>query len=69
MVTVIRQRVVRCFVRPSGRYHEHAADEDGILRSIVFPGLWLDVAALLQLDGQQVLDTLRQGVAIPEYAA
>lgn len=44
------------------------ADADGMLRSTMFPGLWLDVAALLQLDGQRVMDTLRQGLAIPEHA-
>jgi hypothetical protein len=43
-------------------------DEQGILRSLVFPGLWLDVPALVRFDGRQVLEVLRQGLATPEHA-
>jgi hypothetical protein len=42
---------------------------DGILRSEVFPGLWLDSAAFLRRDYQQVLAVLRQGIDSPEHAA
>ena len=41
---------------------------DGTLRSEVFPGLWLDVPALLAGDLAKVLATLQQGVASPEHA-
>ncbi len=39
------------------------ADEHGIVRSEVFPGLWLDVTALLSNDPAGVLNTLQQGLA------
>ena len=39
------------------------------LTSTVFPGLWLDVEALLQLNSSLVIDTLRHGLATPEHAA
>ncbi|QJW96727.1 Uma2 family endonuclease [Frigoriglobus tundricola] len=42
---------------------------DGTLRSDVFPGLWLDVPALLASDTAKVLATLQQGIASPEHAA
>jgi Uma2 family endonuclease len=38
------------FVLGGGHYVRLQADADGLLKSRVFPGLWLDVAALLQED-------------------
>jgi hypothetical protein len=43
-------------------------DPDGIYRSSVFPGLWLDPAALLRKDMARVLDVLQLGLATPEHA-
>ena len=42
---------------------------DGYLKSVAFPGLWLDVAALLAGDGRTVLAVLQKGLATPEHAA
>ncbi len=44
-------------------------DETGVIRSQVFPGLWLDVPALLAGDLAQVLAVLQQGLASEEHAA
>jgi len=52
-----------------GEYHEIAADSRGVLKSQVFPGLWLDSEALLKGDMKAVLATLRQGLASSEHAA
>lgn len=52
-----------------GRYERQAPGEDGLLRSEVFPGLWLDPAALLAGDLARVLEVVRQGVATPDHAA
>lgn len=41
----------------------------GVLRSVVFPGLWLDTAALQAGDMRQILATLQLGLASPEHAA
>ena len=41
---------------------------DGIYRSEVFPGLWLNVAAMLQRDGKLVMKVLNDGLATPEHA-
>jgi hypothetical protein len=50
-------------------YQMIEADENGIMRSSVFPGLWLDPQALLGDDGARVLEVLNQGLASPEHAA
>ena len=44
-------------------------DADGLIRSEVFPGLWLHVEALLQGNLAEVLSALQQGIASPEHAA
>ena len=45
-----------------GAFVELAPDADGLLKSAVFPGLWLDAAALLRGDLRAVLDALRGGL-------
>lgn len=40
---------------------------DDIIKSKVFPGLWLDTAAMLVGNMPQVLSTLQQGLASAEY--
>ncbi|MBA4191737.1 MAG: Uma2 family endonuclease [Planctomycetaceae bacterium] len=42
---------------------------DGILRSEVFPGLWLDAAALIRGDSARVLTVAQLGHGSPEHAA
>ena len=43
--------------------------EDGIFRSEVFPGLWIDPAALLCRDLPALFATMDRGLATPEHAA
>jgi hypothetical protein len=45
------------------------ADQAGIIRSEVFPGLWLNVPALVSGDMPKVLAVLQQGLAAPEHEA
>ncbi len=52
-----------------GAYQRLTPDRDGIIRSVVFPGLWLAEAALLGDDMAQVLDVLQAGLASPEHGA
>jgi Uma2 family endonuclease len=51
-----------------GKYREIAPDEDGCLRSRVFPGLWLDLAALWADDLNALAATVQRGVATGEHA-
>ncbi|NCJ07500.1 Uma2 family endonuclease [Synechococcales cyanobacterium C] len=57
------------FVLQEGAYIELPIDADGILRSQVFPGLWLAVNELLLGNLAPVMAGLRLGLASPEYQA
>lgn len=69
VVVVLRQARVLWLVLRDGHFQEMPVAADGVLRSEVFPGLWLAPTALLQLDRARVLEVLRQGLASPEHAA
>ena len=51
-----------------GRYREIEPSADGILRSCVFPGLWLNTAALWSEDFAGLAATVQQGMATAEHA-
>ena len=51
------------------RYDRLAPGPDGVFRSEVFPGLWLDAGAMIRGDRRAVNAILRQGLASPEHAA
>jgi len=50
-------------------YQEIALAPDGLLKSGVFPGLWLDTGALLRGDMKTVLAALRRGLDSADHAA
>jgi Uma2 family endonuclease len=56
------------FVARAGDYHRLTADASGVVRSEVFPGLWLDVAGLLKSDVAAVLNKLQEGLSSREHA-
>jgi Uma2 family endonuclease len=56
------------FILRGGQYERLAPGADGILRSEIFPGLWLDATALVNDDLARVLAVIQQGVASPEHA-
>lgn len=62
-------RMIDWFELEGGRYVRREPDADGLHRSRVFPGLWLDPAALIGDDLSRVLDRLNAGLATPEHAA
>ena len=69
LVLLTFERTVHWFVLEDGEYVAQQADAAGVLRSRVFPGLWLDVDALLAQDMAKLLSVLQQGLAAPEHAA
>ena len=69
LVWRVQDRAIDWFVLRDGRYDPLAASPDGILRSEVLPGLWLDAAALLRGDLARVHAVLQQGLADPAHAA
>ncbi|GAB4372079.1 MAG: Uma2 family endonuclease [Elainellaceae cyanobacterium] len=52
-----------------GEYRSLSPDADGIIRSQMFPGLWLAVNDLLSNRMVQVLTVLQAGLQSPEHAA
>ncbi len=56
------------FVLRQGQYERLEAGPDGIYRSEIFPGLWLDPAALSGFDLARTQEIVRLGVASPEHA-
>lgn len=68
LVWRVYDREVDWFELAGGEYVKLHPDSDGIIRSRDFPGLWLDVAALLRGEMAQVLNVLQQGLAAPEHA-
>lgn len=57
------------FILEEGEYVPLAPDESGVIRSKVFPGLWLAAQALLAGDLSTVLATLQQGAQSEAHAA
>ena len=50
-----------------GEYIKVEPEADGIIRSAVFPGLWLDKSALLAGDLAKVLEVVGQGLSSSEH--
>jgi Putative restriction endonuclease len=64
----VLDRAIDWFVRREGRYERLEPGADGILRSEVFPGLWLDPAAMISGDSARVLAVVLQGLGSAEHA-
>jgi Uma2 family endonuclease len=52
-----------------GTLVQRPIDDDGLLRSTAFPGLWLDPAALLNGDTRRLRAVVDLGCATPEHTA
>ncbi len=57
------------FSLENGEYVPLEADADGVIKSQVFPGLWLATPALLAGDMTKVVAVLQQGLNSTEHAA
>jgi Uma2 family endonuclease len=68
-VLALRTQQVFWFIRRRGKFKDVPLPADGIFRSRIFPGLWLDAEAMLSNHRQRVLAALKQGLAAPEHAA
>ena len=63
VVVQVYERVVSWFILRDSVYELMTADEKGILRGELFPGLWLDTAAFWAGDLAHMLATLQNGLA------
>jgi Uma2 family endonuclease len=66
LVVSVRRRELQWFRFPRGPI---TADAQGLYQSRVFPGLWIDGPALLDLDSARVTEVLQQGLASRGHAA
>ena len=57
------------FVLREGRYERLLPSDSGLYKSEIFPGLWLDVEAMLRGDLATVLQRQGEGLAITEHEA
>lgn len=69
VVLTLRMQHVFWFVRERGKYREVSLPDDGVFRSRVFPGLWLEADAMIRSRRREVLNALRRGLETPEHAA
>ena len=57
------------FVLRDERFVPLVPDANGVYKSEVFPGLWLDPDALVRDDRKRLAEVAREGTSSPEYAA
>lgn len=57
------------FVLRDSSYERLPLGEDGVYRSEILPGLWLDASAALRGDWLAALQVVQRGLASPEHAA
>jgi Uma2 family endonuclease len=62
-------REIDWFVLRQGNFDRKPLDSAGLYKSDVFPGLWLDPAALIRGELAHALKVLQQGLATPDHAA
>jgi Uma2 family endonuclease len=68
LVWRVLDRKIDWFVNRDGRFEPMAAAEGGILRSTIFPGLWLAADALVLGQKLTVKEVLQAGLSSPEHA-
>lgn len=69
LVLLTTERRTVWYTWHEGEYHELMPDEQGVLRSRVFPGLWFSPSHFWAGDLAGLLAVLRQGLATLEHAA
>lgn len=69
VVRALEPDQVLWFVLQDGVLVQQAPGEDGLYRSVNFPGLWLDPEALIRDDGRRLRAVVDLGCATPEHAA
>ena len=67
LAVLMREHVVRWHQLVNGRFEVLPTPADGVYHSAVFPGLWLDAAALLGRDLARVLTVLNEGLESLEH--
>jgi Uma2 family endonuclease len=65
----VMEKQVDVFHLRERQYRHIRPDSDGLVKSKVFPGLWIDVLALQSREARKAFEVVQQGTASPENAA
>ncbi len=68
IVIETKRRAIHWFLRRDSRFVAIKPGADGLLKSKIFPGLWLDTDAVFERSAKRLLNVLQQGLATPEHA-
>jgi hypothetical protein len=63
----VLDQAIDWFAWREGSYERLPVSAEGIIKSEVFPGLWLDMPALLRRDIGRVMEVLQEGLRSPEH--
>ena len=69
IVWQVFEQKLNWFYLQEGEYVSLPVDEDGVIRSLVFPGLWLTVEDLLTGNMARVLAVLQKGLVSTEHVS
>lgn len=69
LVVLVREKKLRWFVRSRKDFVEQEPDDQGVLKSVAFPGLWLSAPRFFRPVVRHWIQLLNQGLASPEHAA
>ncbi|MFB2934879.1 Uma2 family endonuclease [Aerosakkonemataceae cyanobacterium BLCC-F154] len=67
IVWQVFEQIIDWFSLQDGDYVSLMPNEQGVICSEIFPGLWLDIAAMLQGNMPQVLTVLQGGISSEEH--
>ncbi|MBI3822515.1 MAG: Uma2 family endonuclease [Planctomycetes bacterium] len=67
LVWRVEDDAIDWFILKRGSYQRLRLTGDGLYKSKVFPGLWLDPQAMITGDVARVIEIVQQGIASPEH--
>lgn len=67
LVWKVMEQALEWFILRDGDYISLEPDPDGILKSELYPGLWLDASALLRGEMLRVLEVLQAGIQTVQH--
>lgn len=65
----VHDRAIDWFIRHGDQFEKLLPGSDGLYRSEIFPGLWLDPVGMIAGDRQAVVKAVEAGIASAEHAA
>ena len=69
LVWEVMESRIHWFALEAGKYAEIKAQPNGITRSLIFPGLWLNLVALLSRDETKAFSAIKRGLKSAEHKA